>query len=93
MREPNTGSKINELRETFLKGLSFKEMNSRRANIERSHAKTCEWFLDHPIYRDWLDPDKMADHHGFLWIKGKPGVGKSTIMKFAYLQQRKRTSD
>lgn len=91
-RQPGTDSKSRELRGTFLKGLSFKEMNSRRANIERSHAKTCEWFLDHSDYRDWLDPDKMADHHGFLWIKGKPGVGKSTIMKFAYLQQRKRAS-
>jgi hypothetical protein len=30
-------------------------------------------------------------HHGFLWISGKPGAGKSTIMKFAY-RNFKRTS-
>lgn len=29
------------------------------------------------------------EHHGFLWIKGKPGAGKSTIMKQA-LQRVKR---
>lgn len=31
---------------------------------------------------DWLDPAKLKDHHGFLWINGKPGAGKSTLMKF-----------
>lgn len=25
----------------------------------------------------------LAEHHGFLWIKGKPGAGKSTLMKCA----------
>jgi ankyrin repeat protein len=25
----------------------------------------------------------LPDHNGFLWIKGKPGAGKSTLMKFA----------
>ncbi|KAL2201657.1 hypothetical protein CC79DRAFT_1402274 [Sarocladium strictum] len=28
-----------------------------------------------------------------LWIKGKPGVGKSTLMKFALLQARKRAQE
>lgn len=58
--------------------------------IEKAHVKTCAWFLEHPTYQAWLDPYKMASHHGFLWIKGKPGVGKSTIMKFAYLKQKKK---
>ncbi|KAG7106194.1 Ankyrin repeat domain-containing protein 50 like [Verticillium longisporum] len=31
---------------------------------------------------NWLDSDKFDRHYGFLWIQGKPGVGKSTIMKF-----------
>ncbi|RYP43640.1 hypothetical protein DL768_009815 [Monosporascus sp. mg162] len=40
---------------------------------------------------DWLDPTKFSQHNGFLWIKGKPGAGKSTLMKFAYLQAKKKT--
>jgi hypothetical protein len=29
-------------------------------------------------------------HHGFLWVSGKPGAGKSTIMKFACLNMQKK---
>lgn len=32
----------------------------------------------------WLDTAKLGEHHGSLWIKGKPGTGKSTLMKFAF---------
>ncbi|CAG8106371.1 unnamed protein product [Penicillium salamii] len=46
--------------------------------------RTCHWFLSYPYYKEWLDPTSLSYHHGFLWITGKPGAGKSTIMKFAY---------
>ncbi|KAK4239627.1 hypothetical protein C8A03DRAFT_42779 [Achaetomium macrosporum] len=46
-----------------------------------------------PEYLDWLDPKKLADHHGFLWLKGKPGTGKSTLMKFALANARKSMRD
>jgi hypothetical protein len=32
---------------------------------------------------------KIGQHHGFFWIKGKAGSGKSTIMKFAHRQLSK----
>ncbi|KAF3004376.1 hypothetical protein E8E13_009940 [Curvularia kusanoi] len=32
----------------------------------------------------------LDDHHGFLWIKGKAGTGKSTLMKFASANARKK---
>ncbi|RYP53460.1 hypothetical protein DL770_010991 [Monosporascus sp. CRB-9-2] len=35
------------------------------------------------------DPTKFSQYNGFLWIKGKPGAGKSTLMKFAYSQATK----
>jgi hypothetical protein len=34
-------------------------------------------------YKKWLDPTKSGEHYGFFWIKGHPGTGKSTLMKFA----------
>jgi adenylylsulfate kinase-like enzyme len=52
-------------------------------NIKNAHAKTCSWLIRKPEYLDWLNPSKLSQHHGFLWIKGKPGAGKSTVMKFA----------
>ncbi|KAK2036858.1 hypothetical protein LZ31DRAFT_571148 [Colletotrichum somersetense] len=40
-------------------------------------------------YLAWLNPRQMKEHRGFLWIRGKPGAGKSTIMKFIYLRTKK----
>ncbi|KAI1374414.1 hypothetical protein F4677DRAFT_455428 [Hypoxylon crocopeplum] len=47
-------------------------------------AKTCRCFLKLQQYVDWLDLGKLSNHGGLLWIKGKPGAGKSTLMKFAF---------
>ncbi|CRG88629.1 Ankyrin repeat domain-containing protein 50 [Talaromyces islandicus] len=73
----------------LMKSLEFKQMESRKITIKKNLAKTCQWLLDHPDYKAWLDPARLAQHYGFLWISGKPGAGKSTIMKFAYLEMKK----
>ncbi|KAI9862819.1 MAG: hypothetical protein M1824_000949 [Vezdaea acicularis] len=69
-----------------LESLAFKQIDDRLMNIRRAHHATCTWLFEQPEYRNWLDIDKIHDHHGFLWIKGKPGAGKSTIMKHVFLQ-------
>lgn len=61
--------------------LSFPEMNLRSANIAVAQENTCEWVFETPGFKRWLDPACKPAHHGILWIKGKPGAGKSTIMK------------
>ncbi|KAL7624600.1 hypothetical protein AAE478_006167 [Parahypoxylon ruwenzoriense] len=71
-------------RQDLLDSLRFEQIDARQTNIKAAHARTCEWLLQHPDYMAWLDPKKFNQHNGFLWIKGKPGAGKSTIMKFAY---------
>ena len=68
-------------------------MDARHATIKTAHTKTCRWLLKKPKYRDWLDIDKTTDNHGFLWIRGKPGSGKSTLMKFAVGNARKATTE
>jgi hypothetical protein len=57
--------------------------------IKSAHAKTCRWLLHNAQYHDWFDTTKLGEHHGFLWIKGKVGTGKSTLMKFAWANARK----
>ncbi|TRX90003.1 hypothetical protein FHL15_009104 [Xylaria flabelliformis] len=57
-------------------------IRSRALQIASASNKTCEWILQHPTYLAWLDPEKYTQTHGFLWIRGKPGAGKSTLMKF-----------
>ncbi|KAK6537184.1 hypothetical protein TWF694_011381 [Orbilia ellipsospora] len=74
----------------LLDSLRYEQIDSRKLTIRAAHAKTCSWFLSHPDYLAWLNPERLAEHHGFLWIRGKPGTGKSTLMKFLYSQTKKR---
>ncbi|KAH8649522.1 hypothetical protein BGZ61DRAFT_511306 [Ilyonectria robusta] len=77
-------------RQRLLDSLTFEQIDARKTAIKPAHAKTCHWFLKHPDYQAWLDPQKLSRHHGFLWIRGKPGAGKSTIMKFIYMKMKKK---
>lgn len=65
-------------------------MDSRRSNIKAKYSTTCQWLLTHSDYVDWLDPNQADKHHGFLWIRGNPGTGKSTIMSFTCKEMMKR---
>jgi ankyrin repeat protein len=76
-------------KECLLDSLRFDQIDDRFVNIKPGLAKTCRWLLQSPEYLDWLDPEKLSDHHGFLWIKGKPGCGKSTLTKFAFMEAKK----
>ncbi|KAF2785658.1 purine and uridine phosphorylase [Melanomma pulvis-pyrius CBS 109.77] len=73
--------------------LMFEQFDARQMTIKTAHAKTCRWLLKNAQYLDWLDVDKLGEHHGFLWIKGKAGAGKSTLMKFAMINACKRMKD
>ena len=53
-------------------------MNERYLETENNIEGTCTWLQDHRVYRAWL-----GSQRGLLWIKGKPGTGKSTLMKYA----------
>ena len=82
-----------EQRRILLESLRFDQIDARQMTIKNGHAKTCKWLLRMPEYLDWLDINKLAEHHGFLWIKGKPGTGKSTLMKFIHAHARKKMKD
>lgn len=64
-----------------LRSLWFKDMKTRGKDIKQQASNTCSWILEHENYKSWL-----TQQAGLLWVKGKPGVGKSTLMKYA-LQQ------
>lgn len=73
-----------EIATKLLEALGFVEMEDRLATIARAHAETCQWLFEKAEYKAWRDPAMRHTHHGFLWIKGKPGTGKSMLMKCAY---------
>ncbi|KAH8744950.1 nb-arc and ankyrin domain-containing protein [Hyaloscypha finlandica] len=60
-----------------LKYLYFKDMEARQHEIVLATETTCEWLLQHSEFRQWT-----LQNRGLLWIKGNPGTGKSTIMKY-----------
>ncbi|TGJ88459.1 hypothetical protein E0Z10_g289 [Xylaria hypoxylon] len=73
-----------ERRRILMDSLSFEKIDARHSNIKSAYGKTCVWLLSHPDYINWLTPAEFPQHHGLLWIYGKPGAGKSTVMKFIY---------
>ncbi|KAK4197426.1 hypothetical protein QBC40DRAFT_207094 [Triangularia verruculosa] len=67
--------------DTLLNSLRFDQIDSRQESIKMAHKNTCNWIVKKREYKDWLDKSKSETHHGFLWMKGNPGSGKSTLMK------------
>ncbi|TGO12243.1 hypothetical protein BTUL_0092g00430 [Botrytis tulipae] len=70
---------------SILESLKFSSMNLRHEIIAEAHQQTFEWiFCDPKIepkpwsnFSEWLKTE-----NGIYWIHGKPGCGKSTLMRF-----------
>ncbi|CAH0049118.1 unnamed protein product [Clonostachys solani] len=92
-REPHSDKKLSQKLEKLYDSLKFDHMDDRRQHIKRAHLKTCKWLLGTNKYSDWIDPGKIRQHGGFLWLKGKPGSGKSTMMKFILESSLKKKQD
>lgn len=81
--------KDHDAHQWFLESLFFPEINSRQEQIPEAFRETCRWIFDSPTgerrgrdqphyrFHEWLRAGK-----GVYWISGKPGSGKSTLMKF-----------
>ncbi|RFU24233.1 hypothetical protein B7463_g12099, partial [Scytalidium lignicola] len=84
---------INVLEDFILDSLAYKSMRNREEDVTEAHRKTFEW-----IFRDdegsttgsssisnhfttWLT---TAQSGPIYWINGKPGSGKSTLMRFLF---------
>ncbi|KAI1325757.1 hypothetical protein F5Y16DRAFT_422566 [Xylariaceae sp. FL0255] len=64
---------------SVLDSLKFDSMYAREANVSAAHSKTFEWLFDDTcVFYKWLS----AKSTGSFWVSGKPGSGKSTLMKF-----------
>ncbi|EMD92284.1 hypothetical protein COCHEDRAFT_1134609 [Bipolaris maydis C5] len=92
-QEPLRTPLNDEQRQSLLNSLRFEQIDARQMTIKTAHTKTCRWLLKSEQYLKWLDITKLDEHHGFLWIKGKAGTGKSTLMKYALAHARKTMKD
>jgi len=66
---------------SVLKKLRYPSMNDRKHSVERPAAQTCGWLWEQPVHQDWLHNRHQDNHAGLLWLKGKPGAGKSTLIR------------
>lgn len=70
-------------RETeIINTLRFTAMETRKLSIPEAHQNSFTWALEnvsHSNLATWL-----RDNDGIFWVSGKPGSGKSTLMKHIY---------
>ena len=71
------------LRNDCLRSLNFPELQNREFDITNPVESTATWLFDNQDYLDWSNWDvpHSSSRRGLLWLKGKPGSGKSTLMK------------
>ncbi|RFU76895.1 nb-arc and ankyrin domain [Trichoderma arundinaceum] len=67
-------------------------MQNRLHTISNPLYSTCTWLSRVGVYANWISREKIDEHHGLLQIVGKPGSGKSTIMKQTFEQVRSACS-
>ncbi|KAI9778529.1 MAG: hypothetical protein M1839_008060 [Geoglossum umbratile] len=65
-----------------LKSLSSSEFGNRFSDVCDPHDATFHWIWENKAFCQWLQNDEAI-----FWVQGKPGCGKSTLMKLL-LQKR-----
>ncbi|SPO06621.1 uncharacterized protein DNG_09311 [Cephalotrichum gorgonifer] len=74
------------IRERILHKLAFRNIADRERRISKAHRRTFEWIFCDPESdtRPWSSFKDFLEHQSkkIYWITGKPGSGKSTLMKF-----------
>ena len=94
---PSPPVRFSEMRSTLVLGsLAFSSLQDRQEAIPQAYADTFEWIFQqqkpgdrtasHPSFRSWLEGDTQE----IYWITGKPGSGKSTLMKFLTTHRKVR---
>ena len=77
--------------EAILAGLDFEQRPHRHEAIPAAYQDTFQWILKPPLagepsthagFRSWLETGD-----GIFWTSGKPGSGKSTLVKFIQSSQ------
>jgi ankyrin repeat protein len=83
---------VDAMRQLLVDQLYFDKIDERLTGLTAAQQGTCRWFLTKPEYIYWQDISQHADHSGFLWIKGNPGTGKSTLIKFLFEKATSNTN-
>lgn len=93
-RQLSTAEEFRRKLQRFMDSLQFEALSRRHEAIPEAHKQTFRWLLhgrvtgdktlhipakedDQIDFSEWLESG-----NGVFWVSGKPGSGKSTLMKF-----------
>jgi ankyrin repeat protein len=76
------------VKQSLVEQLYFDQIDERLTGLRAAQKTTCRWFFSTDEYNAWRDATQRSVHGGFLWIKGNPGTGKSTLMKLLVEEAR-----
>lgn len=81
-----------DYRDRFLDSLRYTEMNQRRNNVDPTYHKTFDWIFDDDGVHDWDSfKEFLSGKPQRYWVWGKPGSGKSCLMK--HILEHSRTQE
>ncbi|KAF2184046.1 hypothetical protein K469DRAFT_454529, partial [Zopfia rhizophila CBS 207.26] len=85
--------KKDDFKRQVFRSLRFSTMTERLEDISEAHKRTFQWVYSHDgenikwnNFVDWLE-----HKDGIYWIQGKPGSGKSCLMKNLFDEKRTKT--
>lgn len=73
--------------------LSYHDISTRQEKIPEAYQQTFDWVFrkpsDHDCHHDWADfGEWLQGSEPIYWIAGKPGAGKSTLVKYLFHHPR-----
>ncbi|KAI1169623.1 hypothetical protein F4777DRAFT_572416 [Nemania sp. FL0916] len=75
----------------LLRSLTFPDLKERYDGISEAHQRTFAWILKEDEPEGKKGPDTFStwlmSNNPLYWITGKPGSGKSTLMKYISMDQ------
>ena len=77
------------MRVDCIASLNDEQTETRIREVHEAHKKTFHWLFDPSTvsFSSWLR-DRSPETSLMFWIQGKPGSGKSTLMKYAMHDQK-----
>ncbi|KAF2118290.1 hypothetical protein BDV96DRAFT_643543 [Lophiotrema nucula] len=77
----------------ILRRLKFQTMNDRHERIPTAYQDTFQWVFqprtETPTFDSYIE--WLRGNEPIYWITGKPGAGKSTLMKYLFTEERTRS--